>query len=399
VSGSKPDVLIAGGGIGGMCAAAALLKRGYDVDIYEQAGELREIGAGIQISPNGNRALDSVGAFAALKELSCKAERKEIRLWNTGKTWKLFDLGPVAVERYGYPYMTVYRPDLLKVLTDVVVALKPDCIHLNARGTHFAERDGRVTLTLEDGRTITGDALIGCDGVNSMVRRLTVDASPPDYADMMIWRGVIPLQKLPKRMQTSMAVNWVGPRGHVVHYPLRDGELFNLAATTEKVPWNETGWTAEGTSAECHKDFEGWHDDIHVMIDAAPKLVKWAYLVRKPLSRYSFGKVALLGDACHPTLPFLAQGAVMALEDGVILARCFDAYASVEDALVAYENARLLRDNRMVEGSSENTLRFHNPAYLDPTTADDYINREWSREAIADRYEWLFTYDVDRVSV
>lgn len=399
MSGSKPHILIAGGGIGGMCAAAALLQRGFDVDIFEQAGELREIGAGIQISPNGNRALDSVGAFQALMQLSCKAERKEIRLWNSGKTWKLFDLGPLAVERYGYPYMTVYRPDLLKVLTDVVVRLKPDCIHLNARCASFEEKDGKVTLVLEDGTRVTGDALIGCDGVNSMVRRLTVDASPPDYANMMIWRGVIPLKDLPPRMQVSMAVNWVGPHGHVVHYPLRDGELFNLAATTEKVPWNEKTWTAEGTHAECHQDFEGWHDDIHTMIDAAPKLAKWAYLLRKPLERYSFGRVALLGDACHPTLPFLAQGAVMALEDGVVLARCFEAYETVEKALAAYEQARLVRDNRMVEGSSENTLRFHNAAYLDPASADDYINREWSREAIADRYEWLFTYDVDKAPV
>jgi salicylate hydroxylase len=216
---------------------------------------------------------------------------------------------------------------------------------------------------------------------------------------MMIWRGVIPLQTLPESMQASMAVNWVGPHGHVVHYPLRDGELFNLAATTEKAEWNEANWAAEGTHAECHKDFEGWHDDIHTMIDAAPKLVKWAYLLRKPLSRYAFGRIALLGDACHPTLPFLAQGAVMALEDGVVLARCFDKYATVEEALTAYEAARLVRDNRMVEGSSENTLRFHNAAYLDPATADDYINREWSLDAIAERYEWLFTYDVDTVPV
>jgi salicylate hydroxylase len=399
LSGSKPHILIAGGGIGGMCAAAALLKRGFDVDIFEQAGELREIGAGIQISPNGNRALDAVGAFEALKELSCKAERKEIRLWNSGKTWKLFDLGPVAVERYGYPYMTVYRPDLLKVLTDAVLRLKPDAIHLNSRCASFEERDGKVTLTMEGGKTVTGDALIGCDGVNSMVRRLIVDDAPPEYANMMIWRGVIPLKALPERMQVSMAVNWVGPNGHVVHYPLREGELFNLAATVEKTPWNESSYVLEGSHKECHEDFAGWHDDIHTMIDAAPKLVKWAYLLRKPLNRYTFGNVCLLGDACHPTLPFLAQGAVMALEDGVILARCLEQYGDVAAALLAYEKARLVRDNRMVQGSWENTARFHNDAYKNPDDADTYINREWSQAAIADRYEWLFTYNVDTVPV
>ena len=399
MSKSKPHILIAGGGIGGMCAAAALLQRGFDVDIFEQADELREIGAGIQISPNGNRALDSIGAFETLRQLSCKAERKEVRLWNTGKVWKLFDLGALAIERYGYPYLTVYRPDLLKSVTDAVMRLKPEALHLNSKGASFVEKDGRIILTLESGKTIAGDALIGCDGVNSMVRRCTVNDSPPEFPKMMIWRGVIPLQALPQRMQTSMAVNWIGPNGHVVHYPLRDGEIMNLAATIEKPEWDEAAWMAEGTKKQCHEDYAGWHDDVHVMIDAAPKLIKWAYLVRKPLTRYAYGRAALLGDACHPTLPFLAQGAVMALEDGVVLARCFEKYADAPEALAAYEAARLVRDNKMVAGSNEMISRFHNQDYRDPVKADEYISREWSGDAVAARYDWLFTYNCDTTPV
>ena len=396
---SKPRILIAGGGIGGMCAAAALLQRGFDVAIFEQAGELREVGAGIQISPNGNRALDSIGAFETLRQLSCKAERKEVRLWNTGKVWKLFDLGPIAIERYGYPYLTVYRPDLLTAVSEAVLRQRDDVLHLNARVAGFEERGDKVVLTLEDGRVFEGDALIGCDGVNSVIRRMTANDAPSRYPGMMIWRGVIPIEDLPERMRISMAVNWIGPNGHVVHYPLREGKIFNFAATIERAEWDEKAWTAEGTKQQCHEDYAGWHDDIHEMIDVSPKLLKWAYLVRDPLSHYAYSRVALLGDACHPTLPFLAQGAVMALEDGVVLARCLEKYQDVKTALQRYEDARLVRDNRMVAGANEMVRHFHNPDYRDPEKADAYINREWSAEAINARYEWLFTYNVDTVEV
>jgi salicylate hydroxylase len=395
----KPHILIAGGGIGGMCAAAALLQRGFTVDIFEQADELREVGAGIQISPNGNRALDSIGAFQTLRQLSCKSESKEVRLWNSGKAWKLFDLGEAAIQRYGYPYMTVYRPDLLTAVTEAVQRLNPASIHLNSRATGFVEKDGRITLSLESGRTITGDALIGCDGVNSMVRRLTAADSPPEFAKMMIWRGVLPLKALPPRMQARMAVNWIGPNGHCVHYPLRDGEIMNLAATIEKPVWDEETWSAEGRKEQCHQDYAGWHEDVHILIDAAPRLLKWAYLVRKELNRYAFGRAALLGDACHPTLPFLAQGAVMALEDGVVLARCLEKYEDVPEALRAYERARLERDNAMVRGATEMTSHFHNPDYRDPVKADAYISREWSGDSVARRYDWLFTYNCDTAPV
>ena len=224
------------------------------------------------------------------------------------------------------------------------------------RATGFVEKDGRITLSLESGRTITGDALIGCDGVNSMVRRLTAADSPPEFAKMMIWRGVLPLKALPPRMQASMAVNWIGPNGHCVHYPLRDGEIMNLAATIEKPVWDEETWSAEGRKEQCHQDYAGWHEDVHILIDAAPRLLKWAYLVRKELNRYAFGRAALLGDACHPTLPFLAQGAVMALEDGVVLARCLEKYEDVPEALRAYERARLERDNAMVRDRKSTRL-------------------------------------------
>jgi salicylate hydroxylase len=228
---------------------------------------------------------------------------------------------------------------------------------------------------------------------------MTAADAPSKYPGMMIWRGVIPLNSLPERMRTSMAVNWIGPNGHVVHYPLREGEILNLAATIERAEWDEKSWSVEGRKEQCHADYAGWHEDVHTLIEAAPKLLKWAYLTRDPLKRYTYGRATLLGDACHPTLPFLAQGAVMALEDGVVLARCLEKYGDVHTAFEKYELARLERDNAMVAGANDMVPRFHNPDYRDPAKADAYIDREWSAAAVEARYEWLFTYNCDTAAI
>ena len=173
----------------------------------------------------------------------------------------------------------------------------------------------------------------------------------------------------------------------------------NCVCIVEKDGWEIESWTERGEPGELTREFAGWHDDVHIMIDAAPRLLKWAYLTRKELKRYAYGRAALLGDACHPTLPFLAQGAVMALEDGVVLARCLEKYEDVPEALRAYERARLERDNAMVRGATEMTSHFHNPDYRDPVKADAYISREWSGDSVARRYDWLFTYNCDTAPV
>ena len=196
MSSGKPHILIAGGGIGGMCAAAALLRRGFEVDIFEQAGELREVGAGIQISPNGNRALDSVGAFDTLRKLSCQSESKEVRLWNTGKAWKLFDLGEAAVARYGYPYMTVYRPDLLTAVTEAVIRQNPKSIHLNSRAENFVEKDGKVTLTLEGGSFARARATSVDYAIMEKIGNIAVVEGSFSWSDIGSWDAVA--QGLPR---------------------------------------------------------------------------------------------------------------------------------------------------------------------------------------------------------
>lgn len=391
--------LIAGGGIGGLAAAIALMQRGIDVEVYEQAGELREFGGGIQISPNGNRALDALGVFKALQALSCNAAAKEIRLWNTGQTWTLFDLGDTAIRRFGYPYMTVFRPDLLRVLGDEVRRLKPDAVRLDARAQAVRQDDQGVELELADGRRVRGDLLVGADGVHSRVRPALFGADEVLFSGMVAWRALIPMERLPERFTRSVALNWIGPGGHVVHYPVQGGRMMNFVGTLEGSVWPGPPYSAPATREQCLAAFAGWHEDVLALIAQAPAVTRWALCGRRELDTWTQGRATLMGDACHPTLPFLAQGAVHTLEDGIVLARCVAGIDSVPEALRRYDALRRPRAYRMMRGAADNTSRFHNAALARPDTAQAFVAREWQSQAVSDRYDWLFTYDAERVAI
>jgi salicylate hydroxylase len=382
-------VLIAGAGIGGLTAALALLRKGLDVEVYEQAPELREVGAGVQLSANGTRVLYALGIGEELKALSCEATGKEIRLWNTGETWKLFDLGQVSVERFGYPYFTVYRPDLLDVLAAAVRRLKTDAIQLGSKCLSFTQDAHAVTLQLEKGQA-KGDVLVGADGVHSRIRQGLFGEDQPQFTGIIVWRGIVPMEKLPR----MVGVNWVGPGGHVVHYPLRAGRLMNFVGALERTDWRAESWSARGTTEALAADFAGWHDEVHALIRRIPDPHTWALMVRAPLPRWTVGRVTLLGDACHSMVPFLAQGAVMAIEDGLVLSRALtEGSGDIPGRLQSYESARRERTRRAVEGSSDNIARFHNRVLAEPVKAREYVEREWAGQNVAARYEWLFRYD------
>lgn len=385
--------------MGGLTATLALLRRGFDGEVFEQAPALRDVGAGVQISPNGARALFRLGVGEAVAEKSCMASGKEIRLWSTGQSWTLFDLGAEAIARYGFPYFTVYRPDLLTALAEGVQREKPDAIHLGAKVAACRQDDGGVTLTLEGGRTIRGDALIGADGIHSRIRHALFGQDEARFTGMIAWRGVIPMARLPAQLARPVGTNWVGPGRHVIHYPLRRGELMNFVGIVERSDWQVESWNARGTTEELAADFPGWHDDVQTLIRAIEIPYKWALMLRPPLPRWTSGRITLLGDACHPTLPMLAQGAVQAIEDGYLLARALQESGELEAGLVRYEAARRERTTRMVLGSAENARRFHNPELARPSGAHAYVEREWAEERVRERYDWLFRYDVDAVAV
>ena len=392
-------IAIVGGGIGGLTAALALIRHGIAVDVYEQAPELKELGAGVQISSNGTRVLDALGLGPVIDKVGVIVSGKEIRLWSTGQTWKLFDLGAVSVERYGFPYMMFHRGDLHAALLDAIRREKPEAIHLSRKCMGVTQDDAGVSIQFEQGESARADLVIGADGVQSRVRLATFGADQPEFTGIVAWRGLIPRENVPAGIKLDVGTNWVGPGGHVVHYPVRGGSLLNFVGLLERDDWRVESWTVQGTKDEFANDFKNWNPLIHECIRRVDVPYKWALFARPPMPAWSKGRVTLLGDACHSMLPMLAQGAVMALEDGYVLARSIAMYGVKSEALQHYEAARRERANRAVSGSAENAKRFHNPDMAHAAGAEAYVTREWQEDKVKQRYEWLFTYDATTAPV
>jgi salicylate hydroxylase len=392
-------VAVIGGGIGGLTAALALIRHGVDVDVYEQAPELKELGAGVQISSNGTRVLHALGLGHEVERRGVVVAGKEIRLWSTGQTWKLFDLGAVSVERYGFPYVMFHRGDLHAILLAAIRRERPDAVHLDHQCTGVAEDERGVTIQFANGLTATAAVAIGADGVQSRVRAALFGADRPEFTGIVAWRGLVPRARVPAGIRMNVGTNWVGPGGHVVHYPVRGGELLNFVGLLERDDWRVESWTVQGTKDEFANDFRNWHPDIHACIRSVDVPYKWALFARPPMPAWTKGRVTLMGDACHSMLPMMAQGAVMALEDGLVLARCVAKYGVGPQALQRYEAARRERANRCVEAAIENTKRFHNPEMAHAAGAEAYVTREWQEDKVKARYEWLFTYDATGVAI
>lgn len=397
----SPHVLVAGGGIAGLTTALALLRRDIDVDVYEQASELREVGAGLQLAPNGTRLLIELGLRERLEAVVCEAARKEVRLWNTGQTWKLFDLGKDCIERFGAPYWTVHRGDFHAVLRDAVLALKPNAIHLNRQVDGFTQDGSGAVLHFAGGHAdVRGEAIIAADGVHSRLRAAAGVTAKTFFTGIIAWRGLVPADRISPELRTPVGTNWVGPGAHVITYPVRRGELYNFVGAVEGRDWPVESWTESGTHEECLADFKGWHPAVQEMIRGLGTPFKWAFVGREPLSQWAFGRLCLIGDACHPTLPFLAQGANMGIEDAVVIARCIAASpGDFESAFRRFEHSRVERTTKIVRGSTETAKRFHNPILSDHNKAVAYITQEWEPDRVRTRYDWLFEYDALSVDV
>lgn len=396
----KPHVLIAGAGIGGLTAALGLLRRGFPVSVYEQAKELREVGAGVLISPNGMRVLTNLGVAERALAIAAHPVRREVRLWNTGQAWPTFELNTVASAVYGHPFAWLFRPDLLELLAEAVIDLAPDAIHLGYKATSCRQEAGTVTLLFADGRTASGDALVGADGVHSVIRNSLHGTDQPEFTGFIAWRGVIPFTALPSRFYDSVAKTWVGPTGHVVEYPVRRGELLNFVGVVQRNDWHTESWSTVGSREDLASDFDGWHDDVRIMIQAVPQPNLWALSVHRPLQYWSADRITLLGDACHPTLPFLGQGATMAIEDGLVLARAMDAYApDVVRGFASYEAVRKERTSRLVAGAEENVKRITNPILADPSSAKMFLDAEFAEVKMSERLSWVYEYDAANVAV
>jgi salicylate hydroxylase len=392
-------IAIAGAGVAGLTTALALLQQGFKVDVFEQASQLGELGAGLQISPNGSRVLQGLGLEAALKTCVSQAQGKEIRMWNTGQRWKLFDLGEDCLARFGAPYWMVHRGDLHRVLVEAFNARSDRPVRLNARVVNARSTEAGVTFELNDGSQHSADGLLAADGVHSVLREQLLGEDKAQFTGLLAWRGLVPVERLSAHLQAQVGTNWVGPGAHVITYPVRGGQLMNVVGIIEREGWRSESWTERGTHAELLQDFGHWHADVCELMSAIEQPFKWALLGRAPQTGWAQGNICLLGDAAHPTLPFLAQGANMAIEDAAVMARCLALDASPAQAFVRFEKLRWQRTADIVNRSRDNAQRFHNPQLSDPAKAVDYVSSEWEPEKVRRRYDWMFEYDPLKVPI
>ncbi|WP_421997542.1 FAD-dependent monooxygenase [Reyranella sp.] len=352
-------IAVAGGGIGGLAAALHLLQAGFDVQVYEQAPRIGEVGAGIQISPNAARLLIRLGLKSALDRAGVRPQAVHQKRWDDGRTLQRAPLGAAVEETFGAPYYHVHRGDLVELLA---AALPPERLHLSHRLVDVAETGGRVTAQFENGASAEADLLVGADGIHSRVRHILFGAEKPRFTGCVAWRGLVPAERVRHLGIEVASHNWMGPDGHVVHYWVGAGRFMNVVCVTEHGAWTDESWTQKGRVDEALARYEGWHPMVRGLIEAFPETFVWALHDRLPLPRWSEGRITLLGDACHPMLPFMAQGAAQSIEDGATLAAVLTAMqGDVPAALARYEALRKPRATRLQEASSANRIRFHLP--------------------------------------
>lgn len=367
-----PKIAIVGAGIGGLATAALLLRQGFDVTVHEQASRFARVGAGIQQSPNVMKVHRGLGIEDRLRATAFAPRTSLNRDGVTGETTNEFPLGKEVEERYGAPFLAMHRGDLHAALADLVPARNIDL----GRKLKTIEQDGtHVTLTFEDGSRNVADAVIGADGVHSLIRDYVVGPESPTFTGRVAYRTTFPTTLL-RGVDIGMSrAKWWGPDRHIViyHTTAKCDEVYFVTSTPEKADWiTKESWSTKGDLDELQNGFKDFHPDVRALLAAAPEVHKWGIFERNPLPVWTRGRVTLLGDSCHPMTPYMASGAAMALEDAVILARALEAFApaNIRSAFAAYEATRKPRTSAVQMGSSANN---------------------WMRNAT--NPDWLYGYD------
>ena len=392
-------ILISGGGIGGLTAALCFLHHGAEVTVLEQAPKLGDIGAGIQIPPNAMKVFAALGLDAALAKTAFEPEAIEARMGRSGLELFHIPLAEHAVKRWGAPYLHIHRADYISVLAKALRDESPDGLHLGAEIIGYTQTEDAVEVQLADGRRITGDALIGADGIHSPVREQMLGAEKPIFTGNVAWRAVVPMAALGADGPRPTACAWMGPGKHCVTYRLRRGTVANFVGVVERDDWTTESWTERGTREAALADFEGWHPTITRMLGEADALYRWALYDRAPLPQWVDGRVGLLGDAAHPMLPFMAQGAAMAVEDAWVVAREVTQKPSPARGLEAYQHLRQPRTERVLAGSRANAKTFHKRTWASQlaTYGPMWLAGKFAPMAVHKRQDPLYGYNVTRL--
>ncbi len=377
-------VVIIGGGIGGLTAAVALSQRGIEVEIHERSPRLEEVGAGIQVGPNAVKVLRALGLEEELRRNAFEPVNMVSIKWDDASLRSREPLKAQASVKYGAPYMTAHRADLHGMLR----ATLPDgVIRLNRTCVGASTVNGVAVARFADGSEAEGDAVIGADGIRSAIRAQLFGADAPRFTEQMCWRCMVPMEKVPTKVGPGGSVDlphgdyfgWLGPNGHVICYPIGNGDMLNIFAGHVTEEWVEESWSVESSQEELLAAYEGCNEALLSMFRNVRHVYKWGIYDRDPVPQWTRGRVTLLGDAAHPTMPTLAQGGNMAIEDGYVLARNLARHADVDAGLAGYVAERQPRTARVTLQSRQqfaNNRKVPPPPFLDRT--------------------WIFTFDATK---
>lgn len=366
MSRTQPTIAVLGAGIGGLAVSACLRRAGIETTIYEQAPAFARIGAGIQMSPNAMRVLDAIGVGQRMRETAFEPPHWRNRDWDTGNMSNEHPLGPDARERYGVPYLLMHRGDLHAALH---AAVPDETIRYGHKLTGIDPSNGTVTLRFENGETATADEVIASDGVHSPVRDALFDVAPPVFSGRLAYRTTYPVKLLNGYPLRDDSVKWWGPDRHIVIYFVTRARDEIYFTTSQPEPnFQVESWSATGDVGELRAAFEGFHADVRAILEACPAVHKWAIFERAPLSTWTAGNVVLMGDACHPMTPYMAQGGASALEDAAVLSRCL-ADRGLDDIPAAFRRYEAARKPR----ASEIQATSHRNEFMRQKTDPDWV--------------------------
>jgi salicylate hydroxylase len=383
-------VVVAGAGIGGLTAALALASKGFRVVVIEAAERLQETGAGIQLSPNATRVLDALALAPRLSEVIVAPEALRVRSYR-GRDIVRAPLGATVTRRYGAPYWVVHRADLQAALLATVGANSDIALRLGTRAEDFALHAKGVSVQLRSASGSDqehGIALIGADGLWSTLRTRLGDARAPRFANRTAWRALLPAKLLAAEFRENAVSLWLGPHAHLVHYPVNGGASVNLVAIVRD-DWQRPGWSAAGRHEDLLEHYARWPALVRNLLSVPDRWLKWALFDRPRLRRWGKGAVTLLGDAAHPVLPYLAQGAAMAIEDAYVLAECLGRNPDEPAAaLRRYERQRRRRTAYVQRAARQNGRAYH---LIGPAAwVRNRILRNRGGASLLTRYDWLY---------